>query len=69
MRALLPVLLLLVSAAPAWAEERPAERPPAPPALLRALEDAFTAIADRVTPAVVNVSAVPKRTAAGPHGE
>jgi len=69
MRALFPVLLVLVSAVPAWAGERPAKRPPAPPALLHALEDAFTAIADQVTPAVVNVGAVPKRTTAGPHGE
>jgi Do/DeqQ family serine protease len=42
------------------------ERPPArvdPRAVLRALEEAFTAVADRVTPAVVNVSSVPDSSA------
>ncbi|HEV8436700.1 MAG TPA: Do family serine endopeptidase [Methylomirabilota bacterium] len=35
--------------------------------VLRALEDAFVSVADRVTPSVVNVSVKPKRTA--PEGE
>ena len=39
-----------------------------PHAVLRAMESAFTAVADRVMPSVVNVSTVPKRQA-GPSGE
>ena len=62
------VLLILLAGVPVQAEERPASRPE-PHAILRALEDAFTAVADRVTPAVVNVSTVPKRPTGGPHGE
>jgi serine protease Do len=34
-------------------------------AVLQAMEEAFSAVADRVTPAVVNVSATPKRAAGG----
>ena len=34
--------------------------------LLRALEDAFVAVADRVTPAVVNVSVKARRTPSAP---
>jgi len=34
-----------------------------PQAVLRALEDAFANVADRVTPAVVNVSAIPRKDA------
>jgi serine protease Do len=49
------------------------KRPPAAPAgsaidaraVLQAMEEAFSAVADRVTPAVVNVSTVPKRVAPG----
>ena len=44
------------------------ERTPArvdPRAVLRALEEAFTAVADRVTPAVVNVSSVPDSSEIG----
>ncbi len=51
------------------------KRPPAPPRssrpkidardVLQALEDAFSSVADRVTPAVVNVSTTPRRPAAG----
>src|SRR5262245_39200187 len=43
--------------------------PPAidPQGVLRAMESAFTAVADRVMPSVVNVSTVPKRQA-GPGG-
>src|SRR5215469_16457241 len=37
-------------------------------ALLHALEDAFTSVADRVTPSVVNVSVKPKRSAPGEGG-
>ena len=39
-----------------------------PRSVLRAMEEAFTAVADRVTPAVVNVSAVPDRGAPSPPG-
>jgi Do/DeqQ family serine protease len=48
------------------APTRPESPPPARPdahAVLRALEDAFSAVADRVTPAVVNVSTVGPRAA------
>src|SRR5437867_3872541 len=61
------------------APARPQQRPPAaesrpapksdpradPKAVLRAMEDAFSAVADRVTPAVVHVSTVQKKGAAG----
>ena len=55
---------------PAPADKRqPAPRPPAPKidarAVLQAMEEAFSAVADRVTPAVVNVSTVSKRPAPG----
>ena len=55
---------------PAPADKRqPAARPPAPKidarAVLQAMEEAFSAVADRVTPAVVNVSTVSKRPAPG----
>ncbi|HZP35724.1 MAG TPA: DegQ family serine endoprotease [Methylomirabilota bacterium] len=64
---LLSLAVLPLAPAPAvLAQTRPAERPaaaapPAPPApspqaILRALEDAFVAVADRATPSVVNVS-------------
>jgi serine protease Do len=46
-----------------------AQSPPAPPvdakAVLQALEDAFVSVANRVTPAVVNVSITPKRVEGG----
>src|SRR5947208_10056985 len=60
MKTRLVLLLLLVPALSAHAEPRtqPAIEPRA---LLHALEDAFTIVADRVTPAVVNVSTVPKK--------
>jgi len=70
--ALLPALPASAQAPPSGARpSRPApSRPePAPPvrpdarAMLRALEDAFSAVADRVTPAVVNVSTVGPRGA------
>src|SRR3990167_278144 len=69
MKALVVLLLLLLSVGPVWAEQRPAQRAPAPRAILRALEDAFPGVAARVPPAVVNVSTVPRRPAGGPHGE
>jgi serine protease Do len=71
MNHLIALLLVLLFAAPAWAQPRPAPTeqrgaPKADPrAMLRALEDAFAAVADRVTPAVVHVSTVPKRASAG----
>ena len=65
MRTLAALVLVLLTFVPAHAQKRPEVKPPEPKvdarALLRALEDAFTAVADRVTPAVVNVSTVPKR--------
>ena len=60
MRALAALLLIPLLAAPALAQPR-AEPKLDPRAVLRALEDAFSAVADRVTPAVVNVSTVPRR--------
>ncbi len=72
------ILVLALFAVPAWAQPRPEPKPTAPAAksapraprvdpraVLRSLEEAFSAVADRATPAVVNVSAVPKRPAAG----
>ena len=55
---------------PAPPDKRPpAVRPPAPKidarAVLQAMEEAFSAVADRVTPAVVNVSTVSKRPPPG----
>jgi Do/DeqQ family serine protease len=53
---------------PPAAESRPApktEPKPDAKAVLRTLEDAFSAVADRVTPAVVHVSTVQKKGAAG----
>src|SRR5256885_4934264 len=55
---------------PAPADKRqPAVRSPAPKidarAVLQAMEEAFSAVADRVTPAVVNVSTVSKRPTPG----
>src|SRR5919197_428827 len=61
MRALIALAFVLVVTPPAWAQ-RPADPRPDPHRLLRTLEDAFAAVADRVTPAVVNVSTVPRRT-------
>ena len=62
------------SPSPAPGAARPEKRQPAvkPPAqkldsraVLQAMEEAFSAVADRVTPAVVNVSTVPKRPVPG----
>src|SRR6184192_199598 len=54
------LLLVLLVALPAHAQER-AQPKVDPRALLHALEEAFTTAADRVTPAVVNVSTVPRK--------
>jgi Do/DeqQ family serine protease len=56
---LLAIVLVLWSALPATAQPAPDAR-----AVLRAMENAFTAVADRVMPSVVNVSTVGKRGAA-----
>ena len=79
MKTALTLLLVAALAAPAWAQSAPS-RPPAadkrapakPPsptidarAVLQAMEEAFSAVADRVTPSVVNVSTVSKRPAVG----
>ena len=79
MTTVLTLLLVAALAAPAWAQSAPARppasdkrapaRPPSPAidprAVLQAMEEAFSAVADRVTPAVVNVSTVSRRPAAG----
>jgi len=68
---LLVAATLCALAPAATAQPRSSQRPPAAPApesqrLLRALEDAFVSVADRATPAVVNVSVKVKR---GPASE
>jgi serine protease Do len=80
MRLVLALVLLVMFASPIWAQPAPAappaagdKRAPAKPsgqkidarAVLQAMEEAFSAVADRVTPAVVNVSTVSRRPAAG----
>src|SRR3989449_1671017 len=71
MNALVVLALTLLAAGPAWAQQRPApaETRPAPKVdprgILRAMEEAFSAVADRVTPAVVHVSTVPKKAPPG----
>jgi Do/DeqQ family serine protease len=65
-RILLVAAALCALAPAAIAQPRSPQRPPAAPApeslrLLRALEDAFVSVADRATPAVVNVSVRVKR--------
>ena len=69
--ALTALLLALLISAPAWAQQRQAPAAPKadPRATLRALEDAFAAVADRATPAVVHVSTVPKKAPAGAQEE
>jgi Do/DeqQ family serine protease len=59
---------------PAATDKRqPLAKPPAQKidarAVLQAMEEAFSAVADRVTPAVVNVSTLSRRPAAGPADE
>src|SRR2546426_4031044 len=60
MKTRLVLLLVLLFVLPAHAQPR---TPPTidPRALLHAMEEAFTTVADRVTPAVVNVSTVPRK--------
>jgi len=63
MKTPLALLLIVLSALPVYAEPR--TQPTLDPrALLHALEEAFTTVADRVTPAVVNVSTVPRKQSA-----
>jgi len=71
MNRLILLVFAVLLAGPAWAQQRPAapEQRPAPKAdpraVLRAMEEAFSAVADRVTPAVVHVSTVQKKGAGG----
>jgi Do/DeqQ family serine protease len=62
MKLLTSLVVLLALAPPAWAQTRPV---PDPTAVLKSLEDAFSAVADRVTPSVVNVSTVSRKSAPG----
>jgi Do/DeqQ family serine protease len=59
--------------APPAADKRPSAKPPSARidarAVLQAMEEAFSAVADRVTPSVVNVSTTPKRSPTGPTEE
>ncbi len=81
MRSVVALVLIALLATPAWAQSSPRapatkkpppseRRAPAPTAdaraMLQAMEEAFSAVADRVTPAVVNVSTTPRRGATGP---
>src|SRR5262249_61154547 len=67
MRAFAALLCTLVISGSGGAQPRPAPAEPRgapkadPRATLRALEDAFAAVADHATPAVVHVSTVPKK--------
>ncbi|MGH7393270.1 MAG: Do family serine endopeptidase [Candidatus Rokuibacteriota bacterium] len=63
MRLFAVLACVLAFAPPGWAQTGPAPAIDAR-SVLRALEDAFSTVADRVTPAVVNVSTVPKKTPA-----
>ena len=80
MRIALALVLLVGLASPLWAQPAPAQPPAAadmrPPAtspgatidaraVLQAMEEAFSAVADRVTPAVVNISTISRRPAPG----
>jgi Do/DeqQ family serine protease len=71
MTARFPRALHLVLPAALWVLLAPAASPAAEPervdsqTVLRALEDAFVSVADRVTPAVVNVSVKPRRGTEG----
>ena len=53
---MIPLLLILLLVAPASASAQTD-----PKGVLRALEDAFTSVADHVMPAVVNISMTPKK--------
>ena len=61
MTILLVLLLLAATFGSVAAQPASSPTPQDARALLRAMEDAFTAVAERVTPAVVNVSTVPKK--------
>src|SRR5207249_10022456 len=63
MRVFLSGVVALSLAAPAFAQPSIDPR-----AVLRAMEEAFSAVADRVMPSVVNVSTTPKR-GGGPSSE
>ena len=71
MNRLVALIFAVLFATPVWAQQRPpaAETRPAPKpdprGVLRAMEDAFSAVADRVTPAVVHVSTVQKKSPGG----
>jgi len=76
MRIALSLVLLVVLASPLGAQPAPAGSPAAPDprpsgptidarAVLHAMEAAFSTVADRVTPAVVNVSTVSRQPAPG----
>jgi len=59
---LAPIAVLVAALGGAAAAQSPSSpTPESSKALLHALEDAFVSVADRVTPAVVNVSVTPKR--------
>jgi Do/DeqQ family serine protease len=60
----LAILVLLLVPLSAAAQAPRAQPTIDPHAVLRAMEDAFSGVADRVTPSVVNVSTVAKRTTA-----
>jgi serine protease Do/serine protease DegQ len=66
MNASLVLLAILLVAGPTFAQPRVEPRAD-PRATLRAMEDAFAAVADRATPSVVNVSTQPRKGA--PAGE
>ena len=80
MRIALALVLLVGTRLALWAQPAPAQPPAAadmrPPAtspgatidaraVLQAMEEAFSAVADRVTPAVVNISTISRRPAPG----
>src|SRR5437660_10145504 len=75
MNPVIALVFALLLTTPVWAQQRPAapEARPSPKtdptAILRAMEAAFSAVADRVTPAVVHVSTVQKKGAGGPPEE
>jgi len=62
------VAIALVLGPPSAGAQSPAPAAPDSRAILQALEDAFASVADRVTPAVVNVGAKSKKVAPGEGG-